>query len=141
MKATRKQKAIIHIAKSRLGLDEETYRAVLRNVTGKGSAAKLSVYEANRLIDYFVRCGFRIDSRDDRRQRFRDLADRPGMASPAQLRKIEAMWREIAYCDPSRSLRRFLFNGWRCSDLRFLTAEQAREVIEAIKKMIQRRAK
>jgi|Deesub1362B_J571_1020462.scaffolds.fasta_scaffold07241_3 phage gp16-like protein len=141
MKATRKQKAIIHMAKTRLGLDEDTYRAALRAVTGKDSAARLSVGEANRVIDHFVSRGFRIDSMDDRRQRFRDLADRPGMASPAQLRKIEAMWREIAWGDPSRSLRRFLFNGWRCSDLRFLTAEQAREVIEAIKKMVARRGK
>lgn len=139
MKATRKQLALIHIGKKRLGLDEETYRTVLRNVTSKRSAAQLTVDEAGRVIDHMVELGFRIEAKDDRRGRFRDLRGRPGMASDRELRLIEALWAEIARGDPKRTLRRFVWRMCRVSDVRFLTSQDAYVVIEAIKKMVERR--
>ncbi len=51
--------AAMHVAKKQLGLDEETYRAVLVRVTGKNSASAMSDPERNRVVEEFRRQGFK----------------------------------------------------------------------------------
>jgi hypothetical protein len=151
VKPTRGQLAAIHIARKDLGLDEETYRSLLRTLTGKGSAGSMNHQEAQRVIEHFKKQGWKGVSKPkgppswparrgsvDKR-RFEDLGERPSMASPGQLRKIEVMWREVAIGDPAKTLRRFVWRMCRVSDLRFLSAAQAHEVIEAIKAIRARR--
>ncbi len=148
MKATRGQLAQLHIARKELGLDEETYRAALEGATGKRSSAEMTIQEASKAIRWFQEHGWsarkqRMDSgfrrNDGGKKRYEDLGDRPGMASPQQLRKIEAMWADLSYSqDRAHTLRTLLFKRWKCSDLRFLTSRQAWEVIEALKSMHQR---
>jgi hypothetical protein len=153
MKATRGQLARIHIARKQLGLDEPTYRAALRESSGKASAGDMTYQEASLVIRHFEARGFQPQSAERRAQsgeaqsaerkaqsgkglnamRYADLAGRPGMASPQELRKIEAMWADVAYGDPAATLRKFLMRTQRVTDLRFLTARAAWEVIEAIK--------
>ena len=41
----------VHAAKSRAGLDEDTYRTLLARITGKRSARDLSVQELNHVLD------------------------------------------------------------------------------------------
>jgi phage gp16-like protein len=48
--SVRRLRAQVHIAKKDLGLDDETYRALLQRVTGKTSSAKLSVVELNKVV-------------------------------------------------------------------------------------------
>jgi len=82
------------------------------------------------VIDHFVSRGFRLRPRSDRRERFRELAGRPGMASAEQLRMIEAIWEDLGF-RPS-GLRRFVFRVAKVSDLRFLTSGDATAVIRAL---------
>ena len=50
--------AAIHVAKKQLGLDDETYRAVLVRVTGKASSKEMSEAERGRVLEEFRRLGF-----------------------------------------------------------------------------------
>lgn len=48
----------IHVAKKQLGLDDDTYRAVLVRVTGKRSAGELTEAERNKVVSELRRQGF-----------------------------------------------------------------------------------
>ena len=50
--------AAIHVAKKQLGLDEDTYRAVLVNVTGKDSTRAMSEAERQRVVEEMRKRGF-----------------------------------------------------------------------------------
>lgn len=50
--------AKIHIAKSQLGLDDETYRAILARIAGVRSAKDLSPRQIGAVIAEFVRLGW-----------------------------------------------------------------------------------
>lgn len=150
MTATRRQIAKIHILAKQAGLEDDDYRAALEAATGMRSCKGMSYGEAAAAIRHF-------DSRQAQGARrkaqgktvspepcalsrkFEELRDRPGMATPQELRKIEAMWADIAIGDPGATLRAYLFRMCRVTDLRFLNAEGAYIVIEGIKKMIARR--
>lgn len=49
----------IHVAKKQLGLDDDTYRAVLRRVTGKSSTADMDDRERQRVVEHFRKEGFK----------------------------------------------------------------------------------
>jgi hypothetical protein len=78
----------------------------------------------------------------ERPKRFDNMDNRPGMASGAQLRKIEAMWSDISIipeAEPrARALRRFITSVVKVSDMRFLNMEDAGKVINALNAMQKR---
>ena len=51
-------KAKIHIGKAALGLDDDTYRALLLRETGKNSCAGMSLAELERVLSAMQRQGF-----------------------------------------------------------------------------------
>ena len=61
------------------------------------------------------------------------------MASGAQRRMIEGLWRELSYKDSDifakQSLRKFLKQKFNVEDTSFLTKEKATKVIQAITRM------
>lgn len=54
----RAQIAKIHLAATQLGLDDGTYRDLLRRITGKDSSAGMSVAERDQVIRELKRLGF-----------------------------------------------------------------------------------
>lgn len=133
--------AKIHIAKKELGLCNDTYRAMLRNIAGVESAKDLNNMGIAKVLTHLKDCGWKPHRGRTLRssRKFDELDDRAGMASPGMLRKIEAIWAEVCYTEnPEGSLRRFLFNRFRVSDLKFLDLETAGKVVEALKKIRQR---
>lgn len=48
----------IHVAKKQLGLDDDTYRAALVQVTGKGSTKDMSETERRKVVEHFRNKGF-----------------------------------------------------------------------------------
>lgn len=76
--------AKIHIAKQQLGLDDETYRVMLRSVGGVESAKDLTPTSAARVLAHLERSGFKPKGNVGRRPRVAG-----GRA--AQLAKIEAL--------------------------------------------------
>lgn len=76
--------AKIHIARQQLGMDEDSYRAMLRSVGGVASAKDLDASGASKVLRHLERCGFKGQRNDGRRPRVPASRD-------AQLRKIEAL--------------------------------------------------
>jgi hypothetical protein len=55
----RKKKALVHIAKENLHLDEESYRQILKGVAGVGSAAELTREGFEKVMKRFQDMGFK----------------------------------------------------------------------------------
>jgi len=142
MGLTRKQLAIIHIAKKSLALDDDTYRDALYAHGGARSAKHLSLRGFDAVMRHFKACGFREQERGPRRKE--PGKDRPGFASEGQLKKVYASWWSLAgtYYTKGKelkALRAFLKKRFRVDHENFLDAQTARKVIEAIKRIQQRR--
>lgn len=82
-------KAKVHIGKSKLGLDDDTYRDLLQRVAGKRSSAKMTAKELGLVLDEMKRLGF-DDKPGPRRPPARAKAKR--IADGAQQAKIRALW-------------------------------------------------
>lgn len=50
---------LIHIAKHKLRIDEDTYRTILRNETGKNSCKVMTIVELMKVFDHFEKSGFK----------------------------------------------------------------------------------
>ncbi len=83
--ASKKQIQLIHIAKAKLGMDDEAYRALLHDRCRVASSKDLTYAQASRLIDELKRKG----GIDPRKGRPRNMGGRN--SRDQQLRKIEAL--------------------------------------------------
>jgi hypothetical protein len=83
---------LIHTAKTKLGLDDEDYRAMISGINAdKTSSKELTDHEALLLIAGLEKSGFK--STNENHKNYKDLKSRaPKYATDAQLRMIEAMW-------------------------------------------------
>jgi|GEM_PF-465937 len=129
----RAARAKLHVAKKRLGLDDEVYRAVLQKVTGKSSSADLDGAELGRVLDEFQRLGFREGASFS--AKLEDFGDRW-----PQARFVRALWTECAalglFRDTSeRALRRFIKRQAKVESINWLTPRGAAAVITALKVM------
>ncbi|MCP4695301.1 MAG: regulatory protein GemA [Gammaproteobacteria bacterium] len=83
--------AIIHIAKKQLGMNDDDYRDLIRNI-GKarsGSSKDLSDAGRARVLEHMKACGFK-----------KKRKPRPsGLASSAQVRMIHRLWHELGEAD------------------------------------------
>jgi len=130
----------IHTLKTVLHLDDELYVEMLMSF-GVQSSKKLTCAEANIFIDILEEKAAWTNQWKKRNNKYEELSNRynskeVAMATPPQLRMIEAIWREICYVDTDefakQSLRKFLQNKFKISDIKFLTKNVAVRVIRAI---------
>jgi phage gp16-like protein len=129
--------AKIHIAKKELGLPDETYRDVLNSLFKVHSSRFLSNDQALKLIRYFKDKGWVPKSKP---KKYDDQKGDIYSATPAQKRKIEALWHDLYRGNSeTKHLRQFIFNHFKVSDVRFLDKRLAYDVIEALKQMARRR--
>ena len=128
--------AIINIAKSQLGMDEDDYRAMLVRVTGLASLRAMSERQLLDVIDELKRMGFRVTARGKRL---------PASAKP-YIRLVHALWKSChragAIENGSREAlrafcKRFIAHGEDsvAVDPDLLSYAQATPIIEALKKM------
>ncbi|WII93166.1 regulatory protein GemA [Kingella negevensis] len=83
---TRKKKiGKIHVGKTKLGLDDDTYRAMLMAQTGKNSCAQMTDWELDRVLSHLKTKGFGDDKPDVGRMPLRQAQHTPMM------KKIEAL--------------------------------------------------
>ncbi|MDX1755864.1 MAG: regulatory protein GemA [Marinobacter sp.] len=84
--------AQIHIARKQLGMDEDTYRAMLANVTGKQSSKDCTVAELHKVVTHLKQLGFKAKPR-------KRVAEHPGtphnLDSRPMLQKVEALLAEL----------------------------------------------
>ena len=139
--ATKRQIQKIHIAKNNLGLGDVRYRDFLRGVTGKESSKELTEHEADKVIFEFKRIGWKEKKRtpktgdvQPKKLKYEDMGKRPGMATPRQLRMIEAMWMtgpEIREKTPE-ALRHFLKNRFGIDGMRWIEDIQVSRIVKSI---------
>lgn len=139
--ATKSQVRRIHVVAHALGLEDADRKADMQEVYGVDSSPRLTYSQADTYITHL----------EDRARsqgiavpppplkRYADLGDRPGMASPAQLRLIEALWAEVSRYkgrdDRHRALCSFLFKRFGRSHPTMIEARQVRQVVAALKTM------
>jgi phage gp16-like protein len=116
--------AAIHIAQKRLGLDDDTYRALLARVTGRRSARDMDMPELRRVLDELRALGAR------QRPRKAGYRGAPTVEAPA-FAKIEAQLADMglswSYAD---GIARRMFGIARMQWVR--KPEQLRAVIAAL---------
>lgn len=133
MKTTKpdpRQRALakVHIAKAQLGLDDDTYRQMLREITGVDSASGLDMAGLARVLNHLRERGWKSKSGKDV-PRYRGRPNPPqGMA--AMMSKVEALLAEAgrpwAYADGmARRICKVDKVAW-CS------ADQLRKIIAAL---------
>ena len=134
--ASATQKALlaqIHMAQKALGMDEDTYRAVLMRVIGARSCAGVSARDLERVVDELKRLGWRPAPR---KTAFRP-SDKP------YVRKVWALWGALGRAGklehPTRQgLRAFVKRQTGKDDPEWLTPSDANKVIEGVKKIEER---
>ena len=90
MPLTNPQKAILHVAASKLGWDDDTYRMVLVRIAGVTTSNDLDQAGFEAVMGFADYCGFRPLVKGAPR-----YGNRPGMATFAQLELIRELWREL----------------------------------------------
>ncbi len=123
---------LIKIAQKQLGLDDDTYRAMLWSVARVKSSTELDFAGRKKVLDHLQACGFKRI-----RPQPRALADDP------QSKKIRALWLELHTAgkvrNPSESaLAAFVKRQTGRDALQWLTAREASNVIEELKKWLAR---
>ncbi|MGE0256949.1 MAG: gp16 family protein [Alphaproteobacteria bacterium] len=129
-------KAKVHIGKSKLGLDDDTYRDLLARVAGLRSTKAMSAKELGLVLDEMKRLGF-ADKPGPRRPPARARTRR--IADGAQQAKIRALWLGLyhlgAVQDPAESAifqfaRRM---GVTVDAFDWLPGDEADKVIKALR--------
>lgn len=136
---------LIHAARRQMAWTEDTYRAILKRVTGHGSAADLNAKQRKAVLDDFARLGWNPKTaqahRNPTRTRRAPDPDRPqpGDAKLRLLGKIEAQLadagRPWAYAD---GIARHMFG---IDSVRFCDGDQLRRIVAALAYDQQRRAR
>ncbi len=135
----------IHTLKSALGLSEDEYRLTLLHNFRVDSSKHLTNNQSIELIKSLeseaVQKG--IWQKFEGKSRFESFGRRPGMASPAQLRKIEVLWKDAIDLKDNKSrakaLRTFLNRHFKISDIRFLDQTATKKVIHTLNHMVLRK--
>ncbi|MEI7475309.1 MAG: phage protein GemA/Gp16 family protein [bacterium] len=132
--ATRYEIQKIHMLKNALNLDDDLYREILNNY-GAESCKEIPPHLTDEFIKYLEQMAIESGKWNLKPKKFDELANRPDMASPKQLRLIDYLWKII--CErrekDNNSLRKFLYVKFKVSDLRFISRKTANKVINALK--------
>lgn len=133
---TKKQIALLHVAKRDLGLADEDYRAILSRHGRCESAADLTGPGFTAVMKYFTAMGFRSAWTQ------RTFGARPSMATPAQIDLIRKLWQQFSgKADPDdMELNKWLNRFHKVSALRFVDDRKAAKAISALKAMVARQA-
>ncbi|WP_112310194.1 regulatory protein GemA [Pseudogemmobacter bohemicus] len=130
MTISRAQITLLHVAKAKLGWDDDLYRSALVRIAGVTSSTELDREGFEAMMGFAEYCGFRPLASGAPR-----YGNRPGMATFAQLELIRELWRELRrerICD-DEALIGWLRKYHKVDSLRFVTLDAARKIITALK--------
>ncbi|MGC4409266.1 regulatory protein GemA [Rhizobium rosettiformans] len=134
--ATKKQIALLHVAKRELGLTDDDYRAILARHGHCNSSADLNASGFTSVMKYMAALGFKSTSATPS-----GFGERRGMASPAQIDLIRALWLKYhgEADDKEAALNNWLTRFHKVSALRFVDVAKASKIITALKRMTSRK--
>lgn len=140
MAISNKQISIIHTLTHKLGMDDAAYRQMLNDNFRVDSSKSLTFAQAKILIGKlksFIPSEVEESHspRSGKQKKYDDLANRPGyMASPRQLRLIDALWmtNPAVKEKTAAALNHFIERIAGVSHIRFLEKRMVNKVINAI---------
>lgn len=122
----------IHVAKSKTGLSDDDYKALLQSCAGVTSSKDIKTwtqYEA--VINGFIKIGFVPVKAQTVLQKDRN----PEWISEAQERYIKGLWKLVATNKDEKALSNFIFRIAGVKHISWLKKKPASEVIVALRKM------
>lgn len=126
---------LIHVGKTQLGLDDELYREVLENTTGKTSSKLLTVQQLEAVLDRMKQLGFEVEAKN--KSGVKNLAD------DAQSKLIRHLWLQLHNAGQVRNssekaLAKFVENKVGVSALQFLSSHHAGMIIDHLRQWCKR---
>ena len=132
--------AAIHVLKSKLQLQDDDYRALLANLTGKTSSKDLTQPQRGAVRDHLQKLAERMGAVQPTRQRPHTAAkfDQVKAAASPKERKVWALWHQLGRDGVVRNTSAAALNAWvertvQVSALRFATDVQLDTLIEGLK--------
>ena len=132
--------AAIHTLKSKLGLSEDDYRALLSNLTGKTSSKDLQPAQLVAVRDHMQGLAVRMGVAQPTRRRPLSQAefDQVKKQTSPKERKVWALWHQLGRDGLVQNTSAQALNAWvnrqvGVSALRFCTSAQLDTLIEAAK--------
>lgn len=120
--------SLVHIAKNQLGMDDDSYRALLQHSVSKNSCSKMNVQELNRVIDALKQRGFAMHTKGKTQGKPHNF---DSDAMPLMITKIEALLAEQnlpwSYAD---GIANKMFGIQKCTWLR--EPKQLKAIIAAL---------
>jgi len=148
-KISKKQIALVHVARHRLGLEEDTYRDILSQFNVQ-SSKELSYAQFKELMDIFERMGFKR-RRKKKRSKSIDFhpvkTERTGQKAKGspflpitdkQMKKLWALWNSVSRApvdSREAALNKFVKRITGVDHWRWLNVGKAQKVIIALEKM------
>lgn len=159
------QSTQIHVLISQAGIDHDLYMEMLANrypasvvdpkkeralyleiLAKHNPAATMEdgiVLATCKKLSYRQAAEFIAELKEHLRQnnykKYEELGDRPGMAKPAQLRKIDAMWsavtRQTTQKDRNKALNRWLDHHFHVSHMKFVEDHQVGKIVASLRAM------
>jgi len=136
---------LIHVAKKDLGLDDDAYRAVLREQTGAETTSHLGIKGLEKVLDHMQARGFVIRARP--KGKAAPLKREPIHDSDEQIRKIRSLWLELRDMGVLRDSSEAALNNYcaRITGIARLdwvpTTTRLSQIIETLKKWVEREAR
>ncbi len=130
---------LIHIAKSQLGIDNDTYRQMLLSITSVASTSTMNPGQLNKVLAAMKAKGFKVQPVSKAHTK-RPLADYP------QARKLRALWIEmyaqgIVRDSSEEALRQWVKRETKVDGLQWLESDKASMAIERLKSWQERELK
>lgn len=136
MKFNRKANLIklIHVAKTKLQLDDEMYRDILESTTGKTSSKLLTLAQLEAVLDRFKQLGFTVNS---------EKTEVKNLASDTQSKLIRHLWIQLYEAGQVRNgseqaLAKFVEKRVGVSALQFLSSQSADMIINHLRQWCKR---
>jgi hypothetical protein len=129
----------IHALKRTLGLTEEVYRDMLKDACSVTSSKDIrSAGEAEQLIRA-LRALTGATPYPQGKAKYEHLGERPGMATPKQLRMIEAMWADVSFQPSSKArekaLQTLLLDRYRIGGILWIEDSDVQRVVKGLQQM------
>ena len=126
---------LIHVAKTKLGLEDDVYRDILESTTGKTSSKLLTPAQLEAVLDRLKQLGFEVESKNKTGVK--------NLASDAQSKLIRHLWLQLHEAGQvkngsEQALAKFIENRVKVSALQFLSSDSADMVINHLRQWCKR---
>lgn len=125
---------LIHIGKSKLCLDDDTYRSLLISMTSKDSTKAMTIGELNKVLARLKQLGFVVTHKKDSKP----IEERYDIEIGEQIKLIRHLWLDLHTLgavrnESEQALASYIQNQAKTT-IESLDSEQASNIIERLKK-------